>query len=454
MRGCTRALASVAAIVVLALLLGACARVVDAEEARVCRHVIAGLEGGTARIEVQSVRPVSRAVVNASGPGAGVAISYRLVGVVPGMARPSPRTVTCLFDPSRPSQKPAERILSIETPDGPLAASRIYMLKRFWLDTIPGTIDPEPVPGADRVPEVARGVAVSVQALISGLPQMALLPLLAAAYALVYGLVGRINLAFGDLVTAGGYAALIGIAAVGGSDARVALVIAAAVIVALWAGGMISAAMGRVVFEPLHTIAGQTPLIASAGLAIVLAETVRLAKTGGPKSGPPILNDPVALLRSGDFIVTVTPVAVVVAALSALAMAALLVALSRSGLGRAWRAASDDPLAASLMGVSPTAIHAVTFAVSGLLAGLGGAIAAVTYGSIAYAGGLMVGLKALIAALLAGSGAIGRAALCGLAIAVVEALWSAALPIEHRDAMLFTGLVVILVVRSSLRTTV
>jgi predicted ABC-type sugar transport system permease subunit len=97
-------------------------------------------------------------------------------------------------------------------------------------------------------------------------------------------------------------------------------------------------------------------------------------------------------------------------------------------------------LAAALMGVSLPTMHAITFAMSGLLAGLGGAIAAITYGSIAYAGGLIVGLKALMAAIIAGSGSVGGAALCGFGLALVEALWSALLPIEHRDAMVFVVL--------------
>lgn len=432
-------------VVGLAIVAGGCSVVVDREEARLCRQIIAGLEGGSGRIEVLSLSRVSRSATALQGPGDGVAITYRLeVSDAPPL---KPRRVVCLFDPLRTDLKPSDRMVGVESGGQWLTASRLYMLKRFWLDTIPGSVDPEPVPGAHMAPVIPRAVAVGAQAMIAGLPQMALLSLLAAAYALVYGLVGRINLAFGDLVTVGGYAALTGIALAGGGVAPAALAIGMAVVLALWACGFTSAATGRAVFEPLHHVAGQSWLIASAGLAIVLAEAVRLTKSTGTRSGPPILNDPLALARAEGFVVTVTPVAVVAAGLAAIGILCLIILVRRTSVGRAWRAASDDPLAAAMLGVSLTRVHAMTFAASGLLAGLGGAISAITYGSVAYAGGLVVGLKALMAALLAGPGAVGGAALCGLGIAVVEAAWSAVLPIEHRDAMLFTVLSLVLVVR-------
>lgn len=431
----------------LALIAGGCGLVADGEEARICRQIIAGLEDGADRIDVVSVRRASRTATPRQGPGEGVEVDYRLGARDAATGRL--RTIGCFFDPSRADLKPAERIVAIETRGGPLSASRIYMLKRFWLDTIPGSVDPEPVPGAHRAPEVPRPLAIGAQAIIAGLPQMALLPLLAAAYALVYGLVGRINLAFGDLVSVGGYAALVGIAVAGGGAAPAVLAIGAAVLLAMWSASLTSAASGHIVFEPLHHVKGQSALIACAGLAIVLAEAVRLIRAGGPRSGPPILNDPLPMVRADGFIVTVTPMAIVVTLLAAAGIAGLLAALRWTSLGRSWRAVSDDPLAAALMGVSLPTMHGITFVMSGLLAGLGGAIAAITYGSIAYAGGLIVGLKALMAAIIAGSGSVGGAALCGFGLALVEALWSALLPIEHRDAMVFVVLVFILIARST-----
>lgn len=427
---------------VAVLALAACALTVDADEARLCRQVAAGVDGGGHRLNVLSARSLLRTATPLRGPAEGVEITYRRAS--PSETASEAHTVGCLFDPARPGLKPAERLIGIEVDGLPLSASRLYMLKRFWLDTVDGGTDPDPVPGAAAALEIPRPFAIAAQSLIAALPQMGLLALLAAAYGLVYGLLGRINLAFGDLVTVGGYAALIGLVMTGPG---IGVAIVTAIGCALWAAMGASALAGHVVFAPLNMSRGQAPMIASAGLALVLAETVRLAKAGGPKSSPPLLNEPIALARASDYLVTITPMQILVTALAGGAIAVVLTGLARTALGRAWRACCDDPFAAALLGLSPVRIHLATFAASGLLAGLGGAIAALAYGSLSYAGGLVVGLKALIAALLAGAGSIGGAVLCGLAIGLAEALWSATLPIEHRDAMLFTILVLMLVLR-------
>lgn len=439
--------AAAAVLIGLAAIVAGCGFGVDGGQVRLCRQIIAGLEGVEA-IEVTSSRAISEPGRFGRGPGDGVALTYR-VRDVSGVAVGPERQVWCLFDPSRPSERLVDRLNSVMTQAGELSPARLYMLKRFWLDAEAGAgaTDPEPIAGAERAPEIARPIAVGLQALLSGLPKTVLLALLAAAYALIHGLVGRINLAFGDLVTVGGYAALIGIAWAGGPIAVVAVAILSAATLALWSAASVATLSSRFVFEPIDRVEGQAPLIASAGLAIVLSEAVRLAKSGGPKSGPPLLNEPVALARAGDFIVAVPPIIAVAAALGLLGLAVLFAGLTQSGLGRAWRAAADDPLAAALMGIGPRWIHGMTFLAAGCLAGLGGAISALTYGSLAYAGGLTVGLEALIAALIAGTGSIGGAVLCGALIGFAEALWSALLPIEHRDAMLFTLLIGILVVR-------
>lgn len=432
------------ALALVALLTG-CALIVDPQEARVCRLVIAALEGGAARIEIGQVRSIVRAAHSAQGPAAGVEVGYR-VAAAPGAAQSPAKSVACLFDPSRPSLPPADRLVGIETLEGSLTPARLYMLKRFWLDTASRFVDPEPVRGAHAAIEIPRSAAVVLQALIAALPQTALLALLAGAYALVYGLVGRINLAFGDIVVVGGYAALIGIAAAGGATMP-GLAIIAAIALALWAAGAVSAVAGRTIFERLHGRAGQQALIASAALAIVLAEGVRILRPGGPRSGPPLYNEPFAVARAGDYVVAATPMNLIAVALGMTGAVVLVLGLARSQLGRTWRAAADDPLAASMLGVNLSAVHWATFAASGLLAGLGGAIAAISTGSLAYAGGLVVGLKALIAALLGGQGSIGGAVACGAVIGLAEALWSAFLPIEHREAMLFAALVLLLVMR-------
>jgi branched-subunit amino acid ABC-type transport system permease component len=275
---------------------------------------------------------------------------------------------------------------------------------------------------------------------------MAVYGLLAAAYALVYGLVGRINLAFGDFAVLGSFGALIGLVATSGGGTAVAG-IAAAVGLAVWTATMHGAAIGRLVFFPVAAQRGQVALIASTGLALFIAEYVRIVQGSAMRWTPPFFNTPFGLARSGDFIVTVTPMGMATTFVALAAGGGLIVLMRRTRFGRYWRACADDPFAAALMGLSPSRVLLVTFAVASFIAGLGGAVTTLYYGGVTYSGGLIVGLKALIAAILGGIGSVPGAFAGGLALGCAEALWSSVFPIELRDAAIYVLLAIALVLR-------
>ncbi len=123
---------AVFAVVLSLATVAGCGIGVDEEQSRLCRQIVAGLEGADG-IEVLRVRAVAREARGRQGPGEGVAFSYRVRPESGGVSSPE-RVVTCLFDPSRPSEPAIDRIVAVETPSGPLSPSRLYMLKRFWLD--------------------------------------------------------------------------------------------------------------------------------------------------------------------------------------------------------------------------------------------------------------------------------------------------------------------------------
>jgi branched-subunit amino acid ABC-type transport system permease component len=162
---------------------------------------------------------------------------------------------------------------------------------------------------------------------------------------------------------------------------------------------------------------------------------------------PPIFNMPVGLARSGDYIVTATPMALAVTLIALVTAAALIVTMRRSRFGRVWRACADDPLAAALMGLSPSRTLLLTFILASLMAGLGGAITTLYYGGAAHSGGLLVGLKALIAAILGGIGSVPGAFLGGLLLGAAESLWSSLFPIELRDPVIYALLAIVLVIK-------
>ena len=200
---------------------------------------------------------------------------------------------------------------------------------------------------------------------------------------------------------------------------------------------------------PLHARhrLGQPILIATAAVALSVQEFLRIRQGARERWTPPVFNQPIALARSGDFIVTVTPMQIVVAFWDLRPQCGVLWLLARTRFGRAWRAFADDPPTAALFGIDGQRLLALTFLLAGLLAGLAGWIVAAYYGNVSFSMGAMLGLKALVAAVIGGIGSVPGAFLGGICVALVEAGWSAYFDIAARDIVVFSLLIVVFVLR-------
>jgi len=371
-----------------------------------------------------------------------VRIDYR--SSQPGEA-PKAHYAECRFrEPGRPRR--SQDLVAVDTDRGALTPYQVSILIRFWLATPEARADdPEPLAGAQQAWRGPRPLIYALQQAINGLPLAAIYALLAAAYSLVYGLVGRINLAFGELAAAGGYAATIGVllAAAFAPWGPLALGLCLAVATAIAFG----VASGRLVYAPLHRATGQQVMVAAVGLALFLQEFLRLTQGGRLRWINPILNEPFAVARAGDFVAAATPIALIVGAVALIAAAGLLLAMKATRFGRQWRAYADDPLAAEMFGIDPKAIFAKTFALASAMAGLSGFVMTIFYGSVGYGASTALGLKALIAAILGGIGSVPGAFLGGLIIGGFEALWSAVFPIDYRDVAVYSLLAIVLILR-------
>ena len=185
---------------------------------------------------------------------------------------------------------------------------------------------------------------------LDGLPLAAIYALMAAAYSLIYGLIGRINFTFGELAAAGGYAAAIAALAVAGwppAPLLTAAFLLAAAVASSW--GFASA---LTLFIPLRHAKGQQTLVATIGLALFLRELLRLAQGDRSSWMSPQLNQPFALARAGEFVAVATPMAFVASAVALGVGLGLVLVFRFSRIGREWRAYADDPLAAEMMGVA------------------------------------------------------------------------------------------------------
>jgi branched-chain amino acid transport system permease protein len=415
-------------------LLAGCSPVLETDQARLCRMALPALMPADQRITIVSQRP------DPDGRGLTVAFTTETAG-----GEPEDHAATCRFrEPGRPRES---RDLTSLTLDGEaLSDIELYMLVRYWLATPEGrAADPAPLGDLSGTPEVGPRLAYGLQMALDGLPLSAIYALLAAAYSLVYGLIGRINFAFGALAAAGGYAAAMTALALSGM-APAPLLIAAFLLAAAVAAGW-GFASARCVFIPLRRARGQQVLVATVGLALFLEELMRLAQGDRTSWMTPELNQPFALARSGDFVAVATPMTIVASGVALGAGLGLVVIFRWTRMGREWRAYADDPLAAEMLGVSPAATTARAFILSGALAGLAGATMTAAFGAVGYGLSATLTLKALAAAVVGGIGSLPGAFIGGLVIGAVEVGWSALFPINDRDLAVYALLVIFIALR-------
>jgi branched-chain amino acid transport system permease protein len=418
-------------------LLAGCGNPIDGEQLRVCRDVIAAVNPDGSELRELHYGPSALGAV-------GVRIDY--AARAPG--EPSRvRYVACGFG-GRAFWADRLDLVAVETDSGRLGDAQLYYLKRFWFAAPPRA--GESVGGGPAVPVLPPSIAYGAQQFINAIAPSAVYALLATAYSLIYGITGRINLAFGEIAMLGAYGAVGTIAvlvALGLDDplAGVAVALAAAAVFS----GLWSAVIGRCVIAPLHARhrLGQPILVATVGLAIALQEFLHLSQGVRDRWVPSLFKEPIALARAGAFVVTVTPMQIAVVISTLAAAAAMLWLFARTRFGLAWRAYADDPQTAALLGVDGTRLLSATFVLAGLSAGLAGAVVGVYYGNVSSGMGTMLGLKALIAALLGGIGSVPGAFLGGLVVGLIETAWSAYFDMTLRDLVIYTFLVVLFLLR-------
>ena len=440
-------------------LLGSCTTAYDTENARLCRTLLPLLHGQGAVIDIAA----TGAIDPPDGSSlSGIRIDY--LAQLPG-GRHSGHYLLCYFDPKGFVERSAV-LRAVVTDRGHISDGALVYMSRYLGD--PDAVAETPGPGTAelaKLPQLPDGLANFLQHALASLPMTGVYALLATSYALLYGLIGRINLSFGAFAAIGG---------VGGSLALIVLqnfVLSdftisslASIAVALCLAVILAASWGEAkavyVLAPIErrelerirsgersasAHSGQPILIASAGLLIALPEFLAIAQP--QRWLTPVLNAPEIIARSNSIYVTVTPIALIVFGASVILALGVLALMRYSAFGRAWRACADDPLTASLFGVSPLRVLGRTIMLACALAGFAGFIFAIHYGNIGYGDGRLLGLKALVAAIAGGIGSLPGAILGGVMLGLAEALWSATLPIESRDIAIFMALVALLVIR-------
>ena len=281
--------------------------------------------------------------------------------------------------------------------------------------------------------------------MINGLTLGMVYGLIAVGYSLVYGIVGMINFAHGDVFMAGAFLALI--ALLGVSFLPLPLALLLALLFALALAGLLGFAIERVAYRPLNRAHRLAPLISAIGVSILLENAMQLLQGARAKPIPPLFSGGVTLLTQGSFDarLSYTQMAIIGVTLALLLGVSWLV--RRTDLGRAMRAVEQDRMMASLLGIDTSRTISTAFVLGAALAGIAGLMFLVYYGVIDFFIGFVAGIKAFTAAVLGGIGSIEGAVLGGLLIGLIETFWSGYGSAAYKDVAAFSVLILVLLFR-------
>ncbi|HEX3207952.1 MAG TPA: branched-chain amino acid ABC transporter permease [Geminicoccaceae bacterium] len=413
-----------------------CARL-DAEQARLCERVIPAVEEVEAPVEILRSEPDPSAAH-------GVVVRYRVAE--PAGQAPA-HWIACRFGGGG-FERDRLTLTGVTTDQaGALSDIQVYLLRQYWL----GLYEGQAQAATGEAPQVqgpTRDLLYACQLAVNALTVGCLYGLLAIGYSLVYGIVGKINLAFGEIAIVGAYAAFIGVAlfALLGAG-TVPLAVFALLLVVAAVGGVHGLATERLVFRPLRETPSQAPLIATVGLAILLQEYLRLTQGAADRWIQPVFSEAHELADGAGFTVTVSTSQVLILGLTGGLYAGLWLLMARSSFGRQARACADDALMAAFCGINVERVTALTFSLGAVYAAIAGFVVLIRYGGVRFYDGFVLGFKALTAAILGGIGSVPGAMLGGLLIGALETFWAGYFSIAYKDVAVFGLLAAILVWR-------
>jgi len=291
-------------------------------------------------------------------------------------------------------------------------------------------------------------LAYFIQQLINGLTLGAIYGLIAIGYTMVYGIIGMINFAHGEVYMIGAFISVITyliLTTLGMSYVPLLLV------VMLLASMLFTSVYGwtieRVAYRPLRRAPRLAALISAIGMSIALQNYVQLTQGARVKAIAPIISGGITLFEQDGFAVRVSFLQIFIIILTTALMIGFSYLIDRTPLGRQQRACEQDRTMAALVGVNVDRTISTTFVMGAALAAVAGTMVTLYYGVVDFYIGFLAGVKAFTAAVLGGIGSLPGAMLGGILIGLIEALWSAYFTIEYKDVAAFSILVLVLIFR-------
>ena len=258
-----------------------------------------------------------------------------------------------------------------------------------------------------------------LQQLINGITLGAIYGLIAIGYTMVYGIIGMINFAHGEIFMISTFITLISFLILGPMGGGIVAVLIVVLIITMALTAVYGWALERIAYRPLRGSQRLAALISAIGMSIFLQ----------------------------NFVVTLSLMQVVIILTTVLLMSLFWIIIKYSALGRAQRACEQDRVMAALLGVNVDRTISITFVMGAALAAVAGVMVTLYYGVIDFFIGFLAGIKAFTAAVLGGIGSLPGAMLGGLLIGLIEAFWSAYATVEYKDVAAFSVLVLVLIFR-------
>jgi branched-chain amino acid transport system permease protein len=288
---------------------------------------------------------------------------------------------------------------------------------------------------------------VFVQQLINGVTLGSIYGLIAIGYTMVFGIIGMVNFAHGDVFMVSAFIALITflILSTWLGITSVVLALFLVLLVAMAFTSIINWTIERLAYRPLRGSFRLAPLISAIGMSIVLSNFVQVAQGPRNKSLPPIVRGEIVLMDGGGYPVTLAYTQIIIWVVTVLLLAAFWYVVARTSLGRAQRACEQDQKMAALLGVDVDRTISITFVIGAALAAVAGTMYVIYYGVISFADGFTPGVKAFTAAVLGGIGSLPGAVVGGLLIGLIETFWSAYFTTDYKDVAAFSILAITLI---------
>ena len=294
-----------------------------------------------------------------------------------------------------------------------------------------------------------------IQQIINGLVLGSMYALVALGYTMVYGIIGLINFAHGEVLMVGALTSwsIIGLMKDAMPNAPGWLILLIATVIACICAATLNFVIEKVAYRPLRNSPKLAPLITAIGMSLLLQTLAMIIWKPNHKPYATLL--PSAPFDIGGAVIT--PTQVLILGMTATSLAVLMWLVNYTKLGRAMRATAENPRVAALMGVKPDVVISATFVIGAVLAATAGVMWAANYGTVQHSMGFLPGLKAFTAAVFGGIGNLAGAVVGGILLGLIEslgagyisALTSGVLGSHYSDIFAFIVLIAVLTLRPS-----